>query len=135
MKTILEIPVRSTEVDLYGHVNNAKYLEYLEWGREEWYGEAGFTFTGLAGQNIGTVTVNINIDYLGECRIGDLLMIETAPEKIGKSSFVLLQEIFKKENHEKVISARVTTVMIDLEKRKSIPIPGELLNYLQAADL
>ena len=40
MKTSLDIVVRPTEIDVNGHVNNAKYLEYLEWGREEWY-EAG----------------------------------------------------------------------------------------------
>ena len=37
METSLEIVVRPTEVDVNGHVNNAKYVEYMEWGREEWY--------------------------------------------------------------------------------------------------
>jgi acyl-CoA thioester hydrolase/thioesterase-3 len=32
MKTSLNIIVRPTEIDVNGHVNNAKYLEYLEWG-------------------------------------------------------------------------------------------------------
>jgi acyl-CoA thioesterase FadM len=31
METALTIIVRSTEIDINGHVNNAKYLEYLEW--------------------------------------------------------------------------------------------------------
>ena len=29
MKTSLDIVVRPTEIDVNGHVNNAKYLEYL----------------------------------------------------------------------------------------------------------
>jgi len=44
MKTTLEIPVRSTEIDFLGHVNNTKYLDYMQWGREEWYMQAGMTF-------------------------------------------------------------------------------------------
>jgi acyl-CoA thioesterase FadM len=32
---VLETVVRCTEIDVNGHVNNAKYVEYLEWGREE----------------------------------------------------------------------------------------------------
>ena len=40
----LEIVVRSTEIDVNGHVNNAKYLEYLEWGREEWYERSGLSY-------------------------------------------------------------------------------------------
>ena len=41
METSLEIVVRPTEIDVNGHVNNAKYVEYLEWGREEWYERNG----------------------------------------------------------------------------------------------
>ncbi|WP_078499468.1 acyl-ACP thioesterase domain-containing protein [Paenibacillus selenitireducens] len=29
MEAILEVTVRSTEIDINGHVNNAKYVEYL----------------------------------------------------------------------------------------------------------
>ena len=32
----LEIVVRWTELDVNGHVNNVKCLEYPEWGRHEW---------------------------------------------------------------------------------------------------
>jgi len=35
METAHETVVRPTEVDVNGHVNNAKYVEYMEWGREE----------------------------------------------------------------------------------------------------
>ncbi len=44
MEATIEIPVRSTEVDYLGHVNNAKYLEYMEWGREGWYSQADCPF-------------------------------------------------------------------------------------------
>ena len=35
MEVILETVVRCTEIDVNGHVNNAKFVEYLEWGRED----------------------------------------------------------------------------------------------------
>jgi thioesterase III len=35
MKTAIQIEVRPTELDNMGHVNNAKFLEYMEWGRED----------------------------------------------------------------------------------------------------
>ena len=35
LETAHEIVVRPTEVDVNGHVNNAKYVEHMEWGREE----------------------------------------------------------------------------------------------------
>ena len=130
METTLEIPVRSTEVDYLGHVNNAKYLEYMEWGREDWIRRAGYSFDDLYDRGIGTVTVNINIDYLGECYKGDILLVKTRPVKIGRSSFVLHQEIFKKDSGEKVSNAHVTTVLIDMETRKSMAIPPFLKEVL-----
>ncbi len=130
METSIEIPVRSTEVDFLGHVNNAKYLEYMEWGREDWYKKTGYSFDCLAGKGLGTATVNINIDYIGECYMGDLLIIKTCPVKAGNSSFVKLQQIYKRESMEKVCAAHVTTVVFDLQTRKSVPIPADLRKHL-----
>ncbi len=130
METSLEIPVRSTEVDFLGHVNNAKYLEYMEWGREDWYKKTGCSFDYLAGKGLGTATVNINIDYIGECYMGDLLIIKTCPVKTGNSSFVKLQQIYKRKSMEKVCAAHVTTVVFDLQTRKSVPIPADLRKHL-----
>ncbi len=130
MDNSIEIPVRSTEVDFLGHVNNAKYLEYMEWGREDWYRKAGCSFDALAEQGLGTAAVNINIDYLSECYRGDILLVKTAPVQVGKSSFVMRQQIYKKDSMEKVSEAHVTTVVFKLDTRKSVPIPSELIKHL-----
>lgn len=130
MESAIEIQVRSTEVDFLGHVNNAKYLEYMEWGREDWYSQAGCSFDDLLERGMGTVTVNINIDYLAQCYKGDLLRLKTSPVKVGNTSFVMLQEIYKKETMEKVSEARVTTVIIDMKTGKSKPVPPELRKNL-----
>jgi thioesterase III len=130
METALEIPVRSTEVDFLNHVNNAKYLEYMEWGREDWYRQAGCSFAQLAERSIGTAAVNININYHQECGLGDVLIVKTRPLKVGNSSFVLLQEIYKKESGIKVSDAHVTIVLIDLKTRKSMAIPAYLMKHL-----
>jgi len=126
MQSVIEIMVRSTEVDYLGHVNNAKFLEYMEWGREDWYKQTGYSFDELGKRGIGTAVVNININYYGECFRGDELIIKTYPGETGNTSFVLYHEIFKKETIEKVSDARVTTVTMDLETRKSIPVPSYL---------
>ena len=71
METSIQIEVRSTEIDVLGHVNNAKYLEYLEWGREDWYNRIGLPFEAFSEMGVGTVTVNININYRKEARLGE----------------------------------------------------------------
>lgn len=46
-EVVLETVVRCTEIDVNGHLNNAKFVEYLEWGREEWYDRNGFAYDRL----------------------------------------------------------------------------------------
>jgi YbgC/YbaW family acyl-CoA thioester hydrolase len=123
--TRLTIVVRSTEIDVNGHVNNAKYVEYLEWGREDWYEQNGLAYERLKVLGAITVTANLNINYRCECRQGEELTITTSPERLGTSSFVLRQRI-ERPSGEVVLDAAVTTVTIDPQTRKSRKVPEEL---------
>ena len=96
METALEIVVRPTEVDVNGHVNNAKYVEYMEWGREEWYERQGLPYDRLFALGAVTVTANLNLNFRQECRQGEILVIATRPERLGRTSFALRQEIRKR---------------------------------------
>jgi acyl-CoA thioesterase FadM len=58
----LEVVVRPTEIDVNAHVNNAKIVEYLEWGREEWYDRNGLEYDKLKAMGATTVTVNVNVN-------------------------------------------------------------------------
>ncbi|WP_336774550.1 acyl-CoA thioesterase [Paenibacillus sp. MMO-58] len=133
MKTSLPIIVRSTEIDVNGHVNNAKYLEYFEWGREEWYELCGLPYETFASMNIQTVTVNINVNYRSECRQGDKLTVTCQPERIGNSSYVLKQEI-KDERGEVRADAFVTSVTMDQSTRKSRAVPDELRKFFKSQE-
>ncbi|AWP28444.1 thioesterase superfamily protein [Paenibacillus vortex V453] len=125
MKTSLDIIVRPTEIDVNGHVNNAKYLEYLEWGREEWYEAGDLRYDVLKQLGVQTVTVNININYRKECSQGDRLTISTEPKSVGRTSYVMLQQIHNKEG-ELCADAEVTSVAMDPHTRKSRSVPEEL---------
>ncbi|UOF90576.1 acyl-CoA thioesterase [Fodinisporobacter ferrooxydans] len=125
MDVTLEIIVRSTEIDVNGHVNNAKYLEYLEWGREEWYEQNHLPYDRFIAMGIQTVTVNITINYRQECRQNDRLTIHTTPASLGNTSYVLKQ-VITNQRDEIVADALVTSVTMDLHTRKSRLVPQEL---------
>jgi YbgC/YbaW family acyl-CoA thioester hydrolase len=124
MEVVLETVVRSTEIDVNSHVNNAKYVEYLEWGREEWYERQGFPYARLQGLGAATVVVNINLNLRRPCHQGDRLRIRTWPERRGRTSFVLAQRIDKGDG-ETAADARVTLVMIDPATNRSRSLPEE----------
>lgn len=131
MADTLEIVVRSTEIDVNGHVNNARYVEYLEWGREEWYDTNGFAYDHLQSLGAATVTVNLNLNYRREASQGDVLRIETRPHRIGRTSFAFRQEIVRSDGTI-VADAVVTLVTIDPGTRKSRPLPETFADALRA---
>lgn len=124
MEIVLETVVRCTEIDVNGHVNNGKYVEYLEWGREEWYDRQGFHYDRLRRLGAVTVVVNINLNLRRPCRQGDRLRIVTWPERRGHASFVLAQRI-EAEGGVVAADALITLVTVDPATGRSRPLPEE----------
>ncbi|HAT24716.1 MAG TPA: thioesterase, partial [Pantoea septica] len=69
------IKVRGYHLDVYQHVNNARYLEFLEEARWQWLEEAD-AFNWLQQQQLAFVVVNININYRRPAVLGDVLAID-----------------------------------------------------------
>ncbi|MBG9941401.1 thioesterase family protein [Brevibacillus formosus] len=123
------LTVRSTDIDVIGHVNNAKYLEYMEWARFEWIWEQGFTLDELRRRAIMPVVVNININYRKELKMREEVTAITTVVKVGEKSFVIRQELYN-ASEVLVADADVTMVMIDANTRQSISLPAELKEAL-----
>ena len=51
---------------------------------------------GCSSSGAVTVTVNLNLNFRKECRQGEVLDILTRPERLGRASFALSQEIRKR---------------------------------------
>ncbi len=70
-----KIKVRGFHLDVYQHVNNARYLEFLEEAR--WDGlENAESFQWLPAHSIAFVVVNININYRRPAVLGDVLHLD-----------------------------------------------------------
>ncbi len=118
-----EIKVRGFHLDIYQHVNNARYLEFLEEARWEYLEESGdieyFQSLGLAW-----VIVNININYRAAATMGQTLTINTGLSKVGGKSAVFHQEIKLKGSDTVVADADITFVLMDQKTGKAVPIGG-----------
>ena len=134
MTHAIEIKVRGYHLDLFGHVNNARYLEFLEearWaafegrGDLEELGRKGYAFT----------VVNININYRRPGFMNDVLRIESRLAKWGRRSAVIRQEVKNKATGDLVADADVTFVIFDVNKQQTAVLEGELKEMLAAAEL
>jgi thioesterase-3 len=121
-----QIKVRGYHLDIYQHVNNARYLEFLEEARWAYLEESGdiefFQSLGLAW-----VIVNININYRQAATMGQILEINTYLSKVGNKSAVFHQEVSVAGTDIKVADADITFVVLDQKTGKAITIEGALL--------
>lgn len=125
-----KIKVRGYHLDLYGHVNNARYLEFLEEARWAMI-EEKIDLGELKKRGIGMVVVNINIDYKLPANLGDLLRVTSTIDRIGAKSATVKQLITSEVSGQLIASAQVTFVIIDIATQKVIAIDDDTRDLLQ----
>lgn len=124
------IKVRGYHLDLYSHVNNARYLEFLEESRWTFF-EDRADLPAFLRSGIALVVVNINIDYRHAATMGDSLLIETGVKSVGNRSAVMHQRVVLEDSGKLVAEADVTFVAYDSRQGRAVAIEGELLALLQ----
>jgi len=126
----IEIKIRGYHLDLYRHVNNARYLEFLEearWsfleskGNIDFMEERGYTFA----------VVNININYRRAAYMGEVLQITTSVKSIGTRSCVMHQLVTLKNTDTVIADSDVTFVIVDTRTEKAALLEGELRAVLE----
>lgn len=124
------IKVRGYHLDVYQHVNNARYLEFLEEARWEWL-ERLESFNWLEENYLAFVVVNININYRRPAVMGDVLNIHSKLVQLGGKSGVIGQTVTLAPQGEAVADAMLTFVCIDLRTQKAQPMEGELKTRME----
>jgi acyl-CoA thioester hydrolase len=117
------LQVRTYECDSYGHVNNANYLNYLEFARYELLKDIGFDYPKAIEAGYGVFIARIEIDYKKPALTDDFLTITTWPVKKGAVSGTLAQEISRGD--ELLVEAKVTWAFVETKTGMPIKIPKE----------
>jgi acyl-CoA thioester hydrolase len=111
--------VRWDDIDAFGHVNNAKYLTYIQ--------EARFLWSPL----LEMVVAKAEVDYLVPIYVGGRFYdITLWVEQIGNSSFTLGYEVIGDNG---VVHAKVKTVQVavSMETKKSRPLTDPEREFLK----
>jgi acyl-CoA thioester hydrolase len=105
------LTVRTYECDSYGHVNNANYLHYLEFGRYEFLRAIGFDYPNAVKAGYGIYIARVEIDYKKPAITDDELVIQSWPVKTGAVSGVIAQKI--KRGEDTIVDAKVTWAFVN----------------------
>ncbi len=125
MKHTAKLVVRTYELDAYNHVNNATYLNYLEFGRMEFLRAIGFDYNALIDAGYYLYVTRIDIHYRASARLFDELSVEVEPVKLGRLSGVFHQ-VIRNQRGEVCAEAEVSWGCVD-SSGKPAKIPDEFM--------
>lgn len=126
MSNIFKVRIYYEDTDCGGIVYHTNYIKYCERARSEMF----FSSNKLPhSNNIGLVVRSLKADFLSSARLGDLLEVRSEIIKLGNSSLIMKQEIFK--NEALLFSCEVKLACIDVINQKIAKIPQHILEILQ----
>lgn len=121
------IQPRFSDFDALGHLNNAKYLEYVEVARVHTFAEV----LGVNLREISAVMGNANISFLRPIRLFENLVLETAITNVRPRS-IDIRISFRAEGDEETPRAIVEArqVVVDLRTGKVRAVPEDLVDRI-----
>ena len=117
--------------DLYGHVNNARYLEFLEAARWELLGSA-LDIEDWHRRGWLFVVVHVDIAYRAAATSGDELEVTAWGGEISRTSAKVHQRVTRVSDQRTVAEAVITYVILDRDRQRPLPLEGEILAGLQS---
>ncbi len=117
---MIQVRVRSSEIDWQGIVHNAQHLVYCEDGRFTYFGDRGILLDLNAKEHPEKVVIARNeIDYVSPARFGDVLKVYTRISFIRNSSFAF-ESIIEESSSGRRIAENVS-IHVYLDTRTGEP--------------
>ncbi|MDT8368092.1 MAG: thioesterase family protein [Longimicrobiales bacterium] len=114
----LRLRARSYELDSFGHVNHAVYLNYFEHARFAALTEGGFPPRRLAERGEGVHVVRVEVDFRRELCLGEEIEVRTRALDAGASSMTIGQQMVHPDDPDTIYAeARVVVVWVGPDRR------------------
>lgn len=122
----IEIPWR--DIDAAGHVNNAAYFSYMESARVKAFRDV---FGWHDPEEIEVIVAEATCTFLRPVRMGEQIVVEIRPGRIGSTSFAFDYEIVDADDRT-VAEGETVQVTYDYEKEQKKPIPDRIRELLES---
>ncbi|MCP5050581.1 MAG: acyl-CoA thioesterase [bacterium] len=121
------LTVASYELDSFGHVNNAVFLNYLEKARCDFMLAKGLSFNDFSKWNTAPVVSSANMEFKSPAVADDVLLIKGWITEHTATSFTLQYEISNNTNGRLVLTGETVHVFIN-ENNRPCRIPEPFKN-------
>ena len=114
--------MRFADTDALGHINNARYAEYVELARLEFLRVLGTSVRSL-------ILASLYIDYRRQIALDEAIHVESWVERLGNSSIAIAHTVFA--SGEAAAEVKSVVVHFDYAKSKSQPLTPEMRRALE----
>ncbi|WP_293298266.1 thioesterase family protein [Pedobacter sp. UBA4863] len=124
-----ELTVRPDDIDMFNHVHNSKYLDYVLAARYEqmdkFYGMSWEKFEELG---YGWVVSKVTISFKRALKMGDQLIVKTGILEMNEKGSNVQFEIINKKTGKVSSDGIFEYVMIDLKTQRSCKVTQEMID-------
>ena len=124
------IEVRYGDLDPQGHVNNAKYLTYMEQARVAYIRYLG-VWKGDSFLDIGIILAEVRVTFLKPITLGMDVRVAVRVSRLGNKSLTMEYRLENGPGGEQLASGDSVLVAYDYNSGKTIPVPPDWRHAIQ----
>lgn len=127
----IPIEPRYADLDPQWHVNNVRFLAYLEQARLTYLVQLGL-WDGSDFNQLGLIVADIHIAYLNPMTLWQKGQVEMRTERIGNKSLTFTYRLINVEDGSVFATAESVMVAFDYVTQKSIRVPDDWREKISA---
>jgi thioesterase-3 len=124
--------IRESHLDVFGHVNNAAYLQIFEEARWDWITRNGFGLKEIRERGIGPVVLEAKVRFQREATNRESMVVKSRTlvydGKVGK-----VEQVMFRADGKACCTAEFTIALFDMKARKLIAPTAEWLKAVGPA--
>jgi acyl-CoA thioester hydrolase len=123
-KFYIPVEIRYADLDPQWHVNNTRYLIYIENARLEYLIKLGL-FDGESFLDLQMIIADVHVAYLAPIVLGQNIRVGTRTASIGNKSITFEYRVEDADTGDLLATGEVVGVTYDYRSQKTTPVPDE----------
>lgn len=127
---VTRVPVQWAEMDALQHVNNVRYLQWVEAGRMDYFGQIDWINIEDNPHKVGPILSSTECKYVFPLTYPDVVLIGTRCTRVAEDRF-FMETLIASEKYERTAAINEAIIVIyDYQNREKAQLPPSLRNAI-----